>query len=272
MGPVLLICVNYKNHKQTRDFIQNVLSVEKSENLSVCLVNQDVDGDGHAYFEDLQSNSRFLYLRTDQNLGYFGSAHWAWEQLGQKLRWSWVIVSNTDLKLQTGIVETLEMTAPVIGVLGPSITSELSHLETNPYFLNRPSSFKMHFIKWVFAAPLTNQLYQWLGLAKAVLKRLLGPSASPDRQEGLFCYAVHGAFMVFSHKYFAEGGDFKHPVFLYNEEIKVAEFCREKALKIYFEPRIRLLHQEHGSIGLLYSSSILKYKAEAAKYFADRYF
>ena len=85
-------------------------------------------------------------------------------------------------------------------------------------------------------------------------------------------YGVHGSFMIFTKSFFKKGGDFKHGAFLYNEEITVAEFCRKKSLKCFYDPSLSIEHREHGSVGMIYSSTTLKFLKEASRFAAETYF
>jgi GT2 family glycosyltransferase len=88
--------------------------------------------------------------------------------------------------------------------------------------------------------------YQSIALVKDFLKNIL-----PSRRAKSLCqiYAPHGAFIIFSRQYFLRGGSFKHPSFLYGEEITVAENCKKFGFQVLYDPGFRVLHFEHGSHG-----------------------
>lgn len=266
--------MNFKNHLQTSDFVKNLVGLPGSEDISVIVASNDPDGSGIQQLKVLEVDKRVKVLSWKENLGYFGAANRAYESLNEDF--SLLIIANSDLKItDSEFIKKLSKLPRSInaGAIGPSIISELSNKETNPYMLKRPAKYKMHIIKWIFRYWALCQLYQWLGLAKSILQRKLKLKRGNNAlSEAISCYAIHGAFMILTSEYFKRGGDLKHPVFLYNEEIYVAENCQKNGLRVIFDPSLKVVHQEHGSIGLLYSRSILKFKSEAAKYFADRYF
>src|SRR5262249_2176510 len=85
-------------------------------------------------------------------------------------------------------------------------------------------------------------------------------------------YAPHGSFIAFRRTYFERGGSLNHPVFLFGEEIFVAETARRLGLTISYDRRLEVIHREHKSTGYFPSPRISAYSSQAATYCADQYF
>ena len=85
-------------------------------------------------------------------------------------------------------------------------------------------------------------------------------------------YAPYGALLIFSRDYFAKGGDFAHPGFLYGEEIFVAEACRETGLEVILWPELKADHREHSATGVVQSKSKIRFQYESLTRLIERYF
>lgn len=271
------VLVNFRNTEQTAHFLREIFTTQKDlEFVDFVVVDNSHFETGQAWQQDFAKLVKFL--NPESNLGYFGAAEFAREKMISAQSYNFVIVSNTDLSfVEQGFYQKLLLTQNKdAGCLAPTLVSGLNGVDTNPYMEKRPSSAKMRFYRWMFASYLGSALYQWLGLLKSKLVgQLVGKSETSGGADSRQIYAAHGAFMIFTREYFAQGGTFKHPCFLYNEEVTVAEFCRSRNLKIQYEPSLRVRHMEHGSTGLthyLLSKNTFLFKAESAKVIYERYF
>lgn len=276
---IAVIAIHYKNEQQTQGFLEDLSQhLLAHRGVELYIVDNGGNHNGSKFLPQLPAQvdrQQVQVFYPPANLGYFGGANWLLQQKNGLKEYKYIIVCNTDLQLGSqnffSQLEELSLGAEVATV-GPALVSGLSGQDTNPYLLERPTAKKMHFLKWVFGSLLTCQAYQLAGLAKAKLRGLRAPRLPrSEDQKAREVYAVHGGFMIFTGSYFQHGGDFNNPVFLYNEELYVAEFCRRRNLKMLYVPSLQVVHQEHGSVGLLYSRKILEYKAEAATYFANKY-
>src|SRR5205823_4228222 len=84
-------------------------------------------------------------------------------------------------------------------------------------------------------------------------------------------YAAHGSFLIFSRRYFEAGGFLDGNLFLYGEEISVAEICRSLGLPVIYEPSLCVLHKEHQSTGRVLSRFTYECQKKAMQYVTSRY-
>jgi GT2 family glycosyltransferase len=202
-------------------------------------------------------------ISAPRNLGYFGAADWLMSQPGPEPA-EWTLVSNIDICLRdsTFIRNLLNFdgSAPV---LAPSIVSTPDRRPQNPYLVERPSIRAMRRRKLMFSNPIIGQVAV---LASELKTRLRQPDAAGVDACRRPVYAPHGSVIAFHKRYFTEGGNLKHPVFLFNEELTIAEKCRRLGFTVMFEPSLRLIHDKHQVIGMWRSGRILRAQAEAAEY------
>ncbi|HEU4654944.1 MAG TPA: hypothetical protein VFS47_13225 [Steroidobacteraceae bacterium] len=211
------------------------------------------------------------YVKAPGNLGYFGGAR---HGLAKHRRThgtpDWLVVCNVDLTFDTrALIQRLAGIQDAnIGVIAPQIISTASGRQLNPYMTRRPTRLRMHVYKWLFQSYIGLSMYsvasEWL------LKRR--SSVRSDHKIPRRIYAAHGAFMIFSKRYFTCGATLEHPPFLFGEEISVAEQARNAGLSVIYDPQIRVEHEEHVSISTLPSRRVQAFHAEAAAFIAEKYF
>ena len=213
----------------------------------------------------------YTIISPGKNLGYFGAAQAAL----QKFSWKstrWTIVSNSDLEFASpDFFSTLKdfKAGSDLGVVAPQVISELSWKDQNPYMVKRPSGKKMRFLKYIFSTDLSSLIYQNLAIRKKSFGRGTKRSAAPRAQK---IYAPHGSFILFHQNYFTRGLDFSHPPFLFGEEITVAENLRAARLVAFYEPALKIRHQEHQATGRIPDKRMRGFIKAASHYIADRYF
>jgi len=85
-------------------------------------------------------------------------------------------------------------------------------------------------------------------------------------------YAPHGSFILFTRDYFARGGHLDYPVFLFGEEVFLAETIRLLDMRVIYTPDLVVYDDDHVSTGRVARRRIGELHAEAAKYLLATYF
>ncbi len=238
--------------------------------ISLVVINNNDGGANPPPAFDFPPGIEFSVLTPGKNLGYFGAAQFALEKFSSQ-KTQWTAVSNSDLEFASPdfFSELSEFKADAeLGAVGPQVLSELSWRDQNPYMVKRPSAKKIKFLKYIFSTDLSSLIYQSLSAKKKSFRR--GKKRSAPKAQKI--YAPHGSFILFHQNYFVRGLDFKHPPFLFGEEITVAENLRAARLTAYYEPALKLRHQEHQATGRIPDKRMRGYIKAASHYIADRYF
>jgi len=277
----LVICVNYRSEQDSVSFAQDILNQEIPERLRVTVVdNNGNDASDLRLISLANSDSRVSILNPKRNLGYFGAAAYGLRQYCANCPApEWVIVSNADISFPRQDffkrLFTFYKNNPP-GVLAPKICSSFG-TDQNPYLLKRPSRIRMHFNKWVFRYYLTLMIYEIFSLMKQKLSALIRKipplsriKISPQSPKAI--YAPHGSFVIFHRSYFEAGGNLDYPVFLFGEEILIAETAKRLGLAVVYEPRLQVIHREHSTTSFFKSRIISRFIKEAAQHCADKYF
>jgi GT2 family glycosyltransferase len=278
VASIILICVNYYDDAQTTRFVRQILSAAGSAELRIIVANNNGPECEPVLTDEFASEAVVAVTNFGRNYGYYGAATLALQEYVRVHPWpDWIIVSNTDLLIDSAtLFEQFDFYQGEqrVGVIAPAIISSSTGADQNPFFVRRPSAFRMHAIKWALktrpttlALTVAFRVKRWIKCHRWVLKpETVFASESGARR----IYAPHGSFIAFSKEYFDRGGTLLHVPFLYGEEIMVAEAAQKLGLDVVFDPRFRIKHMEHSTTSK--SSLVHHYQAESAEYCADTYF
>jgi GT2 family glycosyltransferase len=290
---IVVVAVTYESDESALQFVRNVSAVSNSDCVSIVIADNSERGDSRALFDGLlNENPSVLCVKPAANLGYFGGANFGFQEYlkcGQDF--DWVIIANVDIEFDEDFFARLRQMESVdgLGVVAPSIWSKKSFHDQNPKMLHRPSKRKMKFYRLMYRSVITMNIYGLFALVKhsltySLLKivlplRLRGTRKGHPVPEKDVCpngwesiYASQGACVVFSRRYFDCGGSLDYPMFLFYEEIFVAETARRLGLSIIYNPSLRIFHEDHLSTGLFRSRKIGAYVSKSVNYIVDTYF
>ena len=294
---VVVIGVNYKTDAMAVRFVRSLSAVAKGAEVAIVLVNNSEGTDSSKLFNRiLTENPDVLCIKPPTNLGYFGGARLGLnEHLGTGSEFpDWVIVSNVDVEFKdAGFFSHLRDVDPAgdVGVITPSICANSSLRTPNRGLIIRPRKRKMRFFRLVCQNFYVFSLYSLLATAKHAVLFLVDEllttvrgwfvtpisgsdwshrAAAEDDLKSI--YAPHGACILFAKSYFLRGGTLDYPVFLFGEEIFVAETADKLELEVLYNPWLRVWHDDHASTGWVRSRIVSSYMREAAEFVADEYF
>ncbi len=273
----LIICINYFNDQETVDFVNKLLLQEGDINLEIIVVDNSISINKNESIRKQidRSNSVATYI-PEKNLGYFGGAFWAYNRyLKEKSIPDWVIVCNTDIDIEDkNFFDKMALYNMMknLGVIAPSIISTKTGLYQNPFLLKRPSILQMYSYNKFLEHYYTAVIYILIGIIKKKFKGFLNKLKSKLKSKKkiysdvIDIYAPHGSFIIFNRRYFENGGTLQHGVFLFGEEIFVAETVCKIGLKVMYIPTLCIIHNEHSTTGVFKSYKMVKYAKEAAQY------
>lgn len=263
MLKLLVVCVNYNSYKSLTDYL---ISLDKSlENIS----NVDVDvfiADNSTEKENFVFSSKnFTYkLLQFPNLGYFGGAFEIINSVNAK-DFDYTIISNVDVKYDINSITKL-INLPKennIAWIAPQIFSSIKNKDNNPQRLYRCSKMKLKLLLLMYKLPFLCKLYQ-----KTLYKR---HRQSESTKSGTQIYCGHGSVIILTSKFFENYSNVKYPIFLYGEEIFLAELIMQKSLKVIYYPEIIFYDEEHVSTKKL-GKKYFEYNYNAIKYILAEFY
>lgn len=267
------IVVNYNSARAVALLLDDLLKQDSGpfELAIVVADNSPSELELDSVRQTYRDSTQVRFERMPENLGYFGAAHWVYQAVWKHDPPEWVIISNPDIRLPAkDLLNRISSLPTTMGVVAPRIVSSKTHVDQNPFFIRRPSLFRLNLLRIVFRSPI---LFWLLGVQASLRKTMKGrlralhfrSVAAPAK-----IYAPHGAFLLFSSEYFRRGGTLCYGAFLFAEELFVAETCRRLALEVTYLPGLQVLHDEHVATGK--STGVRRFKRAAADYLIREFF
>lgn len=275
-----LVAVNYRSAGDVPPLVAS-LARQDCPDWTLTLVDNSEDPDESARLTALvDGQAGCSVLAAPRNLGYLNALPFAADAMPDLQESDWLGLCNVDLTIEsTDFVRRLvggqgAAGAQDTGALAPAVVSDRTGLDQNPHLRSRPGLVAL--IKWrvMFASVDVARVTVWLiGKVGSLFARGDAPPRPPARSGPAAVeqiYAPHGSILLFSPAYRRAGGALGHPVFLFGEEITVAEECREHGLAVHYDPSFRVIHREHASTGLWRSRTIIGYQKQSADYIVRR--
>ncbi len=283
--PALVIGVNYRTDEHAVRFAHS-LAQYFPEDVSAILVDNSERSDPDGFSRRIhETNPQIRCLQAPCNLGYFGGANYGLNQyLASSELPDWVIVCNVDIEfLDSRFFSTLRELESTrsLGVVAPRIWSARWKRDLNPKISERPTRRRMLFYRIVLGNYYLQTAYEFLSILKNALRtwtRLLRARFSGDQEHEktshivTSIYAPHGSCMIHNKRYFTAGGSLEYSVFLFGEEIFVAETVKKLGLTVGYCPQLWVLDNEHASTGIIRSRKTATYLKEATRYLAETFF
>ena len=272
----VIITVNFRQNEFAVRFLTSASRLEGFPHCHLIVVDNDSDNSSVSRLR--RASAEFLnveLLTSPENGGYFGAASRALRHyLESHSVPDWVVISNDDVEFEDSqFLQRLFQKDPMsAAVIAPSIISSLTTHDANPSIRRRPSRLRM----WRYRLWLSNYYAMWFKqwLSPYVRRARFGLSnrtPAPAKSVSSQIYAPHGAFMIFSRKFFEAGGFIDDGSFLYAEEFCVAEMCRQLRLPVIHDPELRVRHAESQTLGRMLSRRVYQHQKNGFRYILARY-
>ncbi|MHB8609219.1 MAG: glycosyltransferase family 2 protein [Candidatus Acidiferrales bacterium] len=241
--------------------------------------NKSAGGSRTTLHEAMSGLANFELYELTANAGYFGAAKAGLDRFleGNKVVPDWVIVCNHDVLIEDPdfFSKLFSQDPMAVGVIAPRIQALPAGVEQNPFMSRRPGWLRWGSLRCIYSNYGTASIWDWLSRQKKSLKSLIAARAPKSSSNGVprrqSIYAPYGAFLIFGRKYFEAGGYLDGNLFLYGEEIAVAEICRTLHLPVVYQPSLCVLHNEHRSTGHGISRFTYECQRDALRYVTSRY-
>lgn len=258
-----IYCVTYHSYKELDRYLHSIDSTAgEHDEVDVYVADntdtnhQDIRTDGYAHI-------RVLALAHHRNVGYFGAIHALMEHYPPQ-DYDYVIISNVDVTLDASFFQQLH-SLPLsenVGWVAPAIRSSFEQRDRNPKILRRYAKRKLQILKWAFRFPVIHYLYT-LSLYRRKRLEIHQPGS---------IYAGHGSFIILTRAYMKQCGIVDYPVFLFCEEIYLAEECKNHDLTVEYLPNVIVHDAEHASTGQMRRKAYYRYNYEAISHILKTYY
>jgi len=246
----------------------DVFLVDNSIEVEIDMVNQ---------IKSLAVDFRIHYVASE-NLGYFPSVIAAIKSQEIELAsYNFLIISNVDLAVSKDFFREIKMLPmdETTGAYAPSIVSNKMNHDQNPKITARPSRFKLKLNRFLFRSRVAYGFLTRVNKLRLKLREItkIGSSRSypPAGHGKRKIYASHGSFFILTHMFLKRVSELNYPVFLFGEEIYIAETSRNLNLDIIYAPNLRVFDSEHASTSKMKSDAYRSYNEQALTYLLAEY-
>lgn len=253
---VIIFCVNYNSYKELQAYIDSLEHSVCNENLKLTVVVSD----NSEKIKKIKNDYSFelINLKTGNNLGYFGGITYGIQNCGKSIEdYDYSIISNVDVKISEDFFSHLLSikVSDTVGCIAPKIFSVGENRDRNPGVLKRYSAKKLKALRLMYKYPVMYYIYVFLFYGKR-RKRI-----EEKAQETM--YAAHGSFMIFTKRFTDFLQHMEYPVFLFGEEIYIAENLRKRGLKTIYETDLVIIDEDHTSTSKMKRKSYFKCNYDA---------
>jgi hypothetical protein len=249
MKKTLVSIIYFKNCNECINFISSII-LSSNNDMTIFLSITVNFSDPHIHRLEnflIKNNLRFIFYYPNNNIGYLqglinGSLHLLDNFKLESNSIDYYIFSNTDITFNGDFLLTLQKNnyPNNVGVIGPSIYSNLTKSLSNPVYVKRTRKLKLLFLRLIFSSPILNVLYFYTSqLKNKTFKKIL--------KQGYY-YQVHGAIFLISSKMFnLLKKDDDYPL-LFSEESIISEIALNNNLSVYYDTSLKTNHIEHSVV------------------------
>lgn len=259
-----IFCVTYNSYDETQQFLASI--DRAAAHAKGTRIDVFVGDNTESNVKGITFPSQRFILKAysfRKNLGYFGAVRRMMDK-ENVADYDFVVISNVDVTLDESLIHELsqQKTADNVGWIAPQIYSSLEKRDRNPKIMQRYNKRKLQILRLFFRFPLLYKLYTRTAYRTKKLH---------SHNPGLF-YAGHGSFIILTRQYLQKCGAVSYPVFLFDEEIYLAEECLRHGLTVEYRPSLRVIDAEHVSTGKIRPKYYCRYNYEALTYILKTYY
>lgn len=265
MKRIAIFCVNYNSYKELYHYLDSIcVSAKKVED--VMKVDLFVADNTEQQSQDISYEAQHIQIQVfpfHRNLGYFGAVGKMMQQVDTTV-YDYCIISNVDLILDKDMLMKLAEypNNATTGWIAPQIWSQQERRDRNPKIMNRYPLHKLKKLQTLFKYPLLYALYTMTLYRRKKFQR---------HSAGVI-YAGHGSFIILTQKFMEKCGPVDYPVFLFCEEIYIAEICRQHQLTVEYLPTLKVNDMEHASTRHMPSRLYCRQNYDAISYIINRFY
>jgi GT2 family glycosyltransferase len=264
MKKIAIYCVNYFSYDSLNDYLSSIdMACQHAGSqieVSVFVADNSVPT------ETVKYRPRYFSIEvfsTGNNLGYFGAIEFAMKKVAPT-SFDYIIISNVDVLMDKISLSELAniATDSTVGWIATALYSKAHHFDWNPQALKRYPLWKLKTMRFLFKHPFLLQLKQ----------KMLHQYSHNEASEQCDIYAAHGSFIVLTNSFFEKCGIIHYPVFLYCEEIYLAEECKNHQLRVVYMPQIPVHDLGKVSTGKMSEHNYCKYNYQGINYIITKYY
>lgn len=266
MVNIAVFCITYNSYGELNTFLK---SMDEAASLisKECRVKVFITDNTESDYQEIDcryENISVEVFPVHKNLGYFGGAKYAMDKVVLS-EFQYIAISNVDLLFdKDAFVKLLNLKVEKnVGWLAVQLRSLEEGRDRNPSVMHRYSKSTLQILRVMFRIPILMWLYRNTFYKRKAIRGDYNP---------MEIYAGHGSFILLTAEYFRRCGKIDYPVFLYGEELYIAENCHSHSLAVRYEPSVCIYDKEHYSTGQMKKSFYYDCNYKALSYILKTFY
>lgn len=234
---ILIVCVNFNSYDALYGYLDSIYealdSCDKFD-IIVKIADNSTDVKDFEYNKDLS-----FEVCKFNNIGYLGAAQSIINGLSDIDKYKYVIISNVDLSIPKDFFQQLaeKVYDDNVAWIAPRILSMKENKNRNPKIIKRLSKKRISILQLFYKFPILNKIYEKFFYTRRQVSKQDFPSGN--------IYAGHGSFILLSNIFFTNYAKIQYPIFMFGEEIFLAELIRMKQLTVFYDSSLTIYDHDH---------------------------
>jgi GT2 family glycosyltransferase len=260
---IVFIATNYNNSDHTKKMCESINAFANKVPIIIVDNNSNQnDVSKLVEIEKLYSNLKVVY--NSENIGYFSGLNIGIEYAKKNFNSDILVVGNNDLVFNPNFLDSLIHKSYLFdsyAIISPNIIT-LDNIPQNPHVIHKISRVRhlildLYYSNFYISKLIDNILYQ--------TKNLFRRKDFLEFNKGQVIYQGYGACYIIGPKFFTFYNKLFSPTFLMGEEFFLAYQLKLSNLELYYEPSIKVYHQDHASVSLINSYKFWKISKSSHK-------
>jgi GT2 family glycosyltransferase len=260
------VATNFNSSMHTRKMIESLALLEEFPTFKIVIVDNCSNAENVNQLNQLNKQyANVTIFQNENNVGYFRGLNVGINYIRKSFpEVNVMVVGNNDLLFPLDFATSVNSIIPKLTkypVISPKIFTE-NGLSQNPHVVNNISFFRELVYDIYFSSYILARMVKW---GAKVTKGLTDRSDELKHDEAALIYQGHGSCYLLGPVFFENFDELFAPTFLMGEEFFLSHQLNSKGFKVYYEPRVQLVHNCHSSIDQIPSKKIWEFAREAHK-------
>lgn len=242
------VCTNFNNSSFTLAAVESLMR-NTSHDIDVFAVD---NASTQVEVQKLRSLTRkyhsFHLIENSENVGYFRGLNVGLREVRQtRPDIEWVVAGNNDLEFPADFCAVVEGNAGTLqlhSVISPDVVT-LDGEHQNPHVISSISTVREFFYDLYYSNYQLGRLI--LRIAK-MFPKISERSDEEQWQVAQPIYQGHGSCYLFTPRFFKQFSELWAPTFMMHEEFFLSKQLEDVGERVWYEPKIRVIHHWHGSL------------------------
>lgn len=266
MNKIAVSVICYDNEEEILEFADKLSRQKECEKI-ILLITCNKCMNVKKLVNDLEKIKISSYVfNPEKNLGYLHGCLYGFKAYNGQ--YEWAMISNTDIDFVSDdfFSKILDNNYDSkIGCIGPDITLKTTGKHQNPFASSRPGNKLMNLRKIVYANYILYRMYYTL----SDIKNRICPTEA--QKENGYVYGVHGSMIILRKECIGKFLEDNIQIFMYGEELYVAEKLKENQLLSYYDMNLKIIHNENQVTGKIASRKKQKWCSQSMDFLVGRY-